>query len=104
MEKAPSLPLKALKNAGMQIGDIDFFGVNEAFSIVALNAIKELGMDINKVHIHGGALAIGHPLEASGVRLIGTLAQVLKQEGGTYGSVNLCCGMVQGVTCIIKKA
>ena len=95
---------KALKNAGMKIGDIDFFEINEAFSIVPLNAIKELGIDRKKVNIKGGALAIGHPLGASGVRLIGTLARILQQEGGTYGSASMCCGMGQGVACVIKKA
>lgn len=93
---------KALKNAGMKVSDIDYFEINEAFSIVALNAIRELGIDPNKVNIHGGAVAIGHPLGASGVRLIGTLARILKQEGGTYGCANMCVGWGQGVSCIIK--
>jgi acetyl-CoA C-acetyltransferase len=95
---------KALKSAGMKISDIDYFEINEAFSIVPMYAIQQLGIDINKVNIHGGALAIGHPLGASGVRLIGTLARILNEKGGTYGSSSMCCGGGQGVACIIKKA
>jgi len=94
---------KALKTAGLKISDIDYFEINEAFSIVALNAIKELSINIDRVNIHGGALAIGHPLGASGVRLIGTLARILKQEGGTYGCANMCVGWGQGSACVIKK-
>jgi acetyl-CoA acetyltransferase family protein len=94
---------KALKNAGMKIEDIDYFEINEAFSIVPMFAMKELGIDVNKVNVKGGALAIGHPLGASGVRLIGTLARILRMEGGTYGSASMCCGMGQGVACVIKK-
>jgi acetyl-CoA C-acetyltransferase len=93
---------KALKYAGMNINNIDYFEINEAFSIVPMYAIKELGIDSKKVNIKGGALAIGHPLGASGVRLIGTLSRILKQQGGKYGSASMCCGMGQGVACIIK--
>ena len=94
---------KALKYAGMKINDIDYFEINEAFSIVPMYAVKELGIDSTKVNIKGGALAIGHPLGASGVRLIGTLARILKMQGGKYGSASMCCGMGQGVACIIKS-
>jgi acetyl-CoA C-acetyltransferase len=93
---------KALKYAGLDVKDIDYFEINEAFSIVPMYAIKELGIDDNRVNVKGGALAIGHPLGASGVRLIGTLARILRKEGGTYGSASMCCGMGQGVACIIK--
>ncbi len=93
---------KALKNADMKIGDIDYFEINEAFSIVPMYAMQELGILPDKVNVHGGALAIGHPLGASGVRLIGTLARILKEKGGTYGSASMCCGGGQGVACIIK--
>jgi acetyl-CoA acetyltransferase family protein len=95
---------KALKYAGLKVSDIDYFEINEAFSIVPMYAIKQLGIDINKVNVHGGALAIGHPLGASGVRLIGTLARILHEKGGTYGSSSMCCGGGQGVACVIKKA
>jgi acetyl-CoA acetyltransferase family protein len=95
---------RALKSAAMKIEDIDYFEINEAFSIVPMYALQELGISPDRVNIHGGALAIGHPLGASGVRLIGTLARILKEKGGTYGSASMCCGLGQGVSCIIKKA
>ena len=94
---------KALQYAGLSINDIDYFEINEAFSIVPLYAIRELGIDSNRVNVKGGALAIGHPLGASGIRLVGTLARILRQTGGTYGVASLCVGMGQGVSCIIKN-
>jgi acetyl-CoA acetyltransferase family protein len=94
---------KALKSAGMEAKDIDFWEINEAFAIVTLNAIKQLGIDPEKVNIHGGAVAIGHPLGASGNRLVGTLARILNMEGGTYGLATPCIGGGQGVATIIKR-
>jgi acetyl-CoA C-acetyltransferase len=94
---------KALEYANLKVKDIDFWEINEAFSIVPMYAIQELGIDPAKVNIKGGALAIGHPLGASGVRIIGTLARILRLEGGTYGSASMCCGLGQGVACVIKK-
>ena len=95
---------KTLKYTGLKIEDIDYFEINEAFSIVPMYAMAQLGIPEEKVNVHGGALAIGHPLGASGVRLIGTLARILQEKGGTYGSASMCCGLGQGVACIIKKA
>jgi len=94
---------KALKYAGMKINEIDYFEINEAFSIVPMYAIKELGINPDRVNVKGGALAIGHPLGASGLRLIGTLARILQKENAKFGSASMCCGMGQGVACIIKK-
>jgi len=94
---------KALKSAGLEAKDIDFWEINEAFSIVTLNAIKELGIDPEKVNVKGGALAIGHPLGASGTRLVGTLARILNLEKGTYGLATPCVGGGQGVATIIKR-
>jgi acetyl-CoA C-acetyltransferase len=93
----------ALKNAGMEVKDIDFWEINEAFCIVALNAIKELGIDPEKVNVKGGATAIGHPLGATGTRLVGTLARILEMEGGTYGLATPCIGGGQGAATIIKR-
>jgi len=93
----------ALKHAGLDVKDIDFWEINEAFCIVALYAIKELGIDPKKVNVKGGATAIGHPLGASGTRLVGTLARILNLEGGTYGLANACIGGGQGVATIIKR-
>ncbi|MGA9049199.1 MAG: acetyl-CoA C-acetyltransferase [Dehalococcoidia bacterium] len=93
----------ALEYAGLKVEDIDWWEINEAFSIVPLNAIAELGINSEKVNVKGGAIAIGHPLGASGVRLVGTLARILKLKGGTYGLATMCCGMGQGVATIVKK-
>lgn len=93
----------ALKNAGMEVKDIDFWEINEAFAIVPLYAIKELGINPEKVNVKGGAIAIGHPLGASGNRLVGTLARILEAEGGTYGLATPCIGGGQGVATIIKR-
>jgi acetyl-CoA acetyltransferase family protein len=94
---------KALDKIGMDAKDVDYWEINEAFSIVALYAIKELGLDPEHVNVHGGAVAIGHPLAASGPRLTGTLARILQQEGGKYGAATLCGGGGQGGTVIIEK-
>jgi len=93
----------ALKHAGLDVKDIDFWEINEAFCIVALYAIQQLGIDPNKVNVKGGATAIGHPLGASGTRLTGSLARILNMEGGTYGLANACIGGGQGVAIVIKK-
>ena len=93
----------ALKHAGLDVKDIDFWEINEAFCIVALYAIKTLGIDPEKVNVKGGATAIGHPLGASGTRLVGSLARILNMEGGTYGLANACIGGGQGVATVIKR-
>jgi acetyl-CoA acetyltransferase family protein len=93
----------ALKHAGLDVKDIDFWEINEAFCIVALYCMRELGIDPTKVNIKGGATAIGHPLGATGARLVGTLARILNMEGGTYGLANACVGGGQGVATIIKR-
>ena len=94
---------RALKNARLSVKDIDFWEINEAFAIVPLYAIQQLKLDINRVNIHGGAVAIGHPEGATGARLLGTLSRILKQNGGTYGCATLCVGAGQGVATIIKN-
>jgi acetyl-CoA C-acetyltransferase len=93
---------KALKAAGLQAKDIDYWEVNEAFAVVSLYAIKEFGLKWDQVNIHGGAMAIGHPLGASGIRLVGTLARVLKEKKGKYGCATMCVGGGQGIAAIIK--
>jgi len=93
----------ALKHAELQVKDIDFWEFNEAFAIVPLYAIKELGIDPEKVNVKGGAIAIGHPLGATGTRLVGTLARILNEEKGTYGLASPCIGGGQGAATIIKR-
>jgi acetyl-CoA C-acetyltransferase len=94
---------KALASAGLNVDDIDFWEINEAFSIVALYCVKELEINPDKVNIKGGGLAIGHPLGATGIRLIGTLARILKEKNGRYGLANACVGGGQGVATIIER-
>jgi acetyl-CoA acyltransferase len=94
---------RALKAAGLEVSDIDFWEINEAFAVVALYAIKELGIDPEKVNVKGGGIAIGHPLGATGGRLVGTLARILQQEGGRYGCATMCVGAGQGVAMIIEN-
>ncbi len=90
---APSkaLPI-ALKKAGLEISDIDFFEFNEAFSVVGLANNKILGLDAEKVNVNGGAVSLGHPLGNSGSRIIVTLINVLKQNNGKYGAAAICNG------------
>jgi acetyl-CoA C-acetyltransferase len=94
---------KALDKAGLKASDIDYWEINEAFCIVALNCIKELGLDPDRVNVMGGGTAIGHPLGATGVRLTGTLARILEAKGGRYGCSNACVGGGQGVATIIER-
>lgn len=88
---AKALPI-ALKKAGLEISDIDFFEFNEAFSVVGLANNKILGLDASKVNVNGGAVAIGHPLGSSGSRIIVTLINVLKQNNAKYGAAAICNG------------
>jgi acetyl-CoA C-acetyltransferase len=94
---------KALDKAGLEASDIDYWEINEAFCIVALNCIKELGLDPDRVNVMGGGTAIGHPLGATGIRLTGTLARILEAKGGRYGCSNACVGGGQGVATIIER-
>ena len=94
---------KALDKAGLKASDIDFWEINEAFCIVALNCIKELGLDPETVNVMGGGTAIGHALGATGIRLTGTLARILETKGGRYGCANACVGGGQGVATIIER-
>ena len=94
---------KALKMAGLSAQEIDYWEINEAFCIVALHCIQELGLDPNKVNVMGGGTAIGHPLGASGCRLVGTLARILNVRDARYGCANACCGGGQGVATVIER-
>jgi len=94
---------KALEKAGLEVKDIDYWEINEAFAIVALNCIKELGIDPDRVNVMGGGTAIGHPLGATGNRLVGTLARILEMKDARWGLANACCGGGQGVATIIER-
>jgi acetyl-CoA C-acetyltransferase len=93
----------ALEKASLQAKDIDYWEINEAFAIVALNCIKELEIDPDRVNVMGGGTAIGHALGATGVRLVGTLSRILKVKSGRYGLANACVGGGQGVATIIER-
>ena len=94
---------KALSNAGLSAADIDFWEINEAFCIVVLNCMKALNIQPERVNVMGGGTALGHPLGASGIRLVGTLARILEAKQGRYGCANACCGGGQGVATIIER-
>ncbi len=90
---APSLAIpKALKKANLEISDIDFWELNQAFSVVGLANIQKLGLDATKVDVNGGAVSLGHPLGNSGSRIIVTLLNVLQQNGGKLGAAGICNG------------
>jgi acetyl-CoA acyltransferase len=94
---------KALKRAGLQMKDIDAVEINEAFASVVLGCGRHLGFDFDRTNVHGGAIALGHPLGASGCRLITTLLGVLEQTGGRLGLSTMCIGFGQGTTTIIDR-
>ena len=101
---APTLAApKALKRAGLTKDDVDFFEVNEAFSVVTLAFNKELGISENKVNVNGGAVSLGHPLGASGARILTTLNHVLHQNEGEIGCATLCNGGGGASAIVIKK-
>lgn len=90
---APALAVPiALKRAGLKVSDIDLWEINEAFSVVALANIKLLGLDSNKVNVLGGGVSLGHPIGASGARIITTLVHNLQRTGGRYGCASICNG------------
>ncbi|MCE3226916.1 MAG: acetyl-CoA C-acyltransferase [Bacteroidetes bacterium] len=90
---SPSLAVpKAVEKAGLKMGDINYFELNEAFSVVGLANIKLMNLDGSKVNVNGGAVSLGHPLGASGARIIVTLINVLKQNNAKYGAAGICNG------------
>ena len=95
---------KALERAGLKADAIDLWEINEAFAVVPLYAIRELGLDPARVNVRGGAIAIGHPLGASGARVLGTLARGLAETGKEYGVATLCVGGGQGYAMVLQRA
>lgn len=90
---SPSVAIeKVLKQSGLSLADIDYFEINEAYSSVILSNQQILGYDLDKVNVYGGAVALGHPIGASGARIITTLIHILQQEGGRYGIAAICNG------------
>jgi 3-oxoadipyl-CoA thiolase len=94
----------ALGRAGLTADDLDLVEVNEAFAAQAVPCIRELGLDPEKVNVNGGAIAIGHPLGASGARLTATLVQEMRRRGARYGLATMCIGVGQGIAAVFEAA
>jgi acetyl-CoA acetyltransferase len=94
---------QALERAGLTVADIDRWEINEAFAGQAVACINDLGLDVDKVNVNGGAVGLGHPLAATGTRLVLTLAHELKRCGGRYGVATACIGGGQGIAMVIES-
>ena len=94
---------KALARAGLEAGDLDYIELNEAFAAQALYVLKETGWPLEKVNVHGGAIALGHPLGASGARILTTLINVLEQHDGRHGLATMCIGSGQGIATVVER-
>jgi len=94
---------KVVSKAGLQLGDIDLYEINEAFSAVPLVAIRQLGIDPDRVNVNGGAVSLGHPIGASGGRLAGTLVRELKKRNARYGVAALCIGGGEAVATLFER-
>ncbi|MEV5379560.1 acetyl-CoA C-acetyltransferase [Streptomyces nondiastaticus] len=94
---------KALAKAGLTIDDIDLIEVNEAFSAVVLHFAREMGIGLDKINVNGGAIALGHPLGATGAMLLGTVIDELERRDGRYGLVTLCVGGGMGVATVVER-
>ncbi|HYY25572.1 MAG TPA: thiolase family protein [Candidatus Udaeobacter sp.] len=94
---------KALKRAGLTINQIDLVELNEAFASQVLACARELGIDLNKLNVNGGAIALGHPLGCSGARIMTTLIHEMKKRGSRYGLATMCIGVGQGIATIVER-
>ncbi|MDQ3751991.1 MAG: acetyl-CoA C-acyltransferase [Actinomycetota bacterium] len=94
---------KALERAGLTLDDIDLVELNEAFAAQSLACVKELGLDLEKVNVNGGAIALGHPLGASGARILTTLLHELNRRQGRFGLATMCIGVGQGIATIVER-
>jgi 3-oxoadipyl-CoA thiolase len=95
---------RALERAGLTVGDLDLVELNEAFASQALVCIRELGLDPDRVNVNGGAIAIGHPLGASGARLAATLLHEMRRRGARYGLATMCIGVGQGIAAVFEAS
>jgi len=95
---------KALERAGLSVGDIDIVELNEAFAAQALACADELGLDLEKTNLDGGAIALGHPLGATGARITGKAAALLQREGKQFALSTQCIGGGQGIATILEAA
>lgn len=99
---AKAMP-KAIEQAGLKVSDIDYFEINEAFSVVALANMKDLGITHEQTNVFGGAVSIGHPIGCSGARIVITLLSVLEQKGGKYGCAGICNGGGGASAMVVEK-
>ncbi len=97
-----SIP-KVAKKAGLEVKDIDLHEINEAFAVTSVAIVKELGIDLDKVNVHGGAVALGHPIGASGARVLVTLIYAMKRRGVRYGMASLCLGGGEAVSLLVEN-
>jgi acetyl-CoA C-acetyltransferase len=95
---------KCLKRAGWSVDDVDLFEVNEAFAVVAMIAERDLGIDRAKLNVNGGACALGHPIGASGARIVATLLSALEARGGKRGVASLCIGGGEATAMAVELA
>jgi acetyl-CoA C-acetyltransferase len=93
---------KALAKAGLTVDDLDLVEINEAFAAVVLRFVREMGLDMEKVNVNGGAIAMGHPLGATGAMILGTLIDELHRTGGRYGLATLCVGGGMGIATVLE--
>jgi 3-oxoadipyl-CoA thiolase len=93
----------ALKRAGISASQLDLIELNEAFAAQAIACIRELELDQTRVNVHGGAIALGHPLGASGARILTTLVHALRHTGGQYGLATMCIGVGQGIAVVVER-
>ena len=94
---------KAIQNAGLEVSDIDLWEINEAFAGQAVACIKDLGIEYDRVNVNGGAVGLGHPLAATGTRLVLTLSHQLKRAGGRFGVATACIGGGQGIAVVVES-
>ena len=94
---------KALAKAGLTVDDIDLVEINEAFAAVVLRFVREMGLSLDKVNVNGGAIAMGHPLGATGAMILGTLIDELERRDQRYGLATLCVGGGMGVATVVER-
>ncbi len=95
---------RLLKHTKLSIGDIDLFEINEAFSAVSLAINRELGLDMKKVNVNGGAVALGHPIGATGARILTTLLHAMETHGARRGLASLCIGGGEALALLVEQA
>ena len=94
---------KALAKAGLTVDDLDLVEINEAFAAVVLRFVRDMGLDLDKVNVNGGAIAMGHPLGATGAMILGTLVDELERQNKRYGLATLCVGGGMGIATVVER-